>query len=236
VTYNDIRVFEDQPGVFAGYATRDCNGYPRREEMQAELSSRGGHVIWLGLDHTTNIRVFGDLSGALDVEGKLYYDNTDGAVTDRTGLRLTATSGDCMPVYMYDPVKRVIGLAHAGWKGVLGGMPARLCETMVSAYGCEPSDILAYIGPGIGACCFEIRDDVLDQFLDKYPWSEDFVCDKRDGHYLMDLKGIGLELIAMSGITKAAASPLCTCCRPDLFYSHRRDGDKRRMLAYIELI
>ena len=73
---------------------------------------------------------------------------------------LTIFSGDCIPILLYDPVRRCIAAAHAGWRGTALGIAARAVEAMVRDYGCQAGNILAAIGPGIGPCCFETHGDV----------------------------------------------------------------------------
>ena len=235
--YNDIKVFEKYPEVRAGFGIKEEHAWPRRIAMAAEAKKKGGYLFYPGISHSVNIEVLGEPDPYSEEQPGLFYkDDLDGSITDRKGVILTISTGDCLAVFAYDPVKEVIGLAHAGWRGVLTGMPAKLVEKMSSAYGCDPADLDVWIGPGIGLCCFEVSGDVAEDFWDMYPWCEEYTIDMGNGKYKIDLKGISLELLEMSGVGHAEASPECTCCQPDRFWSWRRCKDKDRMVQYIELI
>jgi len=169
-------------------------------------------------------------------EGLLEIPNVDGVITDDPSLILTSSHGDCLPVYMYDPVHHAIGLCHSGWKGCLAGIAANMLDAMEEMFGSQPEDIVTYIGPGIETCCFEVGPEVAEAFLDQYPWIEDgYIIDDRNGKYHIDLKGLTMELLAICGNENSSASDLCTCCREDLFWSYRRNGAKERMMAWMAL-
>ncbi len=171
-----------------------------------------------------------------DVPGYIEVPVTDGLVTDIPGAGLVTTHGDCIPVFAFDPVKRVAGVAHAGWKGTMLGIAAELVKTMKEHYGCRPENICTYIGPGIGKCHFEVRDDVRHKFLEYAPWTQEYISVKDDEHYLIDLKGINERYLRSEGVEKVEISPDCTYCLEEKYWSYRRCGDKNRMLAYIKLI
>lgn len=165
----------------------------------------------------------------------------DGLITDEPGLCLTIFSGDCIPILLYDPRRRCIAAAHAGWRGTAAGIAARAVEKMVLDYGCNPSDILAAIGPGIGPCCFETHADVPDGlrsglgadaevFLRPLPGSE---------KYRVDLKGANRRWLERAGLLpeRIALCSACTACSLDLFWSHRIQGQARgSMAAMIQLV
>ncbi len=171
-----------------------------------------------------------------DVPGYIEVPETDGLVTDIPGVALVTTHGDCIPVFAFDPIMKVAGVAHAGWKGTMLGIAAELAGTMKERYGCRAEDIRAYIGPGIGRCCFEVREDVRKAFMEYAPWTDEFISVKDDEHYLIDLKGINERYLRSEGVEEVEVSPDCTYCLEDKYWSYRRCGDKDRMLAYIEII
>lgn len=233
----DIKVFEKYPEINAGFGRKSIDAKERKHLMAPDLVRRGCQMACLGIIHSDTVVPIEDISIHEKLEdGRWWVHDCDGAVTDRKGIMLTTTTGDCLAVFAYDPVKKVIGLAHAGWRGVLAGMPARLIETMAKTYGCDPDGIEAWIGPGIGLCCFEVSRDVAEDFWDMYPWCEEYTIDLGNGKYKLDLKGISLELLEMTGVGHAEASPECTCCQPEDYWSYRRCGDKGRMLQYIEML
>lgn len=175
---------------------------------------------------------------------------TDGCVTNVPGVILTSTHGDCLPLMIFDPERRAIGLAHAGWRGTLDGIAVVLAETMIREYGSDPSDMHCWIGPGIDFECFEVGENVAMAFLDRFAFAEEMVASKpvsdpADGvpdpypgpKYLVDLKSVNEELFKLCGIPEEniEIDPACTCCDAEHYYSHRRAKEKDRMLAYIYL-
>ncbi len=190
-------------------------------------------VVRLALVHGAHIEVVKDVE--LNSEGYIDFNACDGAVTDVPGILLTTSNGDCIPIWSCDPVKRCVGLAHAGWRGTLQGVAAQLIRRMKDAYGCKPEDISVHIGPGIGACCFEVGEDVAHSFLERYPWAEGYCYIGSGGKPSLDLKGINAEILTFEGVGEIEISSRCSCCEEDVFYSYRRCADTSRMLAYIGL-
>ena len=229
----DIRYFEDL-GITAGITQVPDRSDVRRAVMAGELAEKGGYLIRPWLTHGVNVQPI--TRGFL--EGKPSYieiDDCDGMVTDLPDVALTSTHGDCIPLYAFDPEKRVIGLAHAGWRGTVDGIAASLALTMIKAYGCDPLDIHTVVGPGIGRCCFEVSEDVAREFIEKMPWCEDYIDEgAAPGKYMIDLKGINAQMFSFFGIVNTEISPVCTY-EDENCWSYRRNGTDKRMLAYIKL-
>ncbi len=164
----------------------------------------------------------------------------DGLITDEPGVCLTIFSGDCIPILLYDPVRRCAAAAHAGWRGAAAGIAARAVEAMRDL-GCRPENILAAIGPGIGPCCFETHADVpaglraslgaeAEAFIRPLP---------KSGKFSVDLKGANARWLERTGLTREhiAVCPACTACNLDIFWSHRVQGGRRgSMAAMIQLL
>ncbi len=165
----------------------------------------------------------------------------DGLITDQPGVCLTIFSGDCIPVLLYDPVRRCIAAAHAGWRGTAAGIAARAAEAMVRDYGCRADNILAAIGPGIGPCCFETHGDVPDGLRAGLGGdAEAFIRPlDRPGKFSVDLKGANARWLERAGLLRPhiAICPACTACNLDEFWSHRVQGNARgSMAAMIQLV
>ena len=186
---------------------------------------------FLNAEHVP-VQGYPELVGA---RGYVEVPETDGLVTNLPGVALVTTHGDCIPVWAYDPILKVAGVAHAGWKGTMFGIAGELVRTMKDLYDCDPANIAAYIGPGIDKCCFEVKDDVRQQFLENVPNAERFISQKDAEHYLIDLKGINKQFIEMQGVTNITISPDCTSCLNDKYWSYRKTKEKDRMLAYIKI-
>lgn len=161
----------------------------------------------------------------------------DGLVTNESGVCLTIFSGDCIPILLYDPVRRCIAAVHAGWRGTAAGAAARAAEAMVRDYGCAPEHILAAIGPGIGPCCFETHRDVPDGLRVRLgPDAEPFVRPlSREGKFSVDLKGANARWLERAGLKPEhiALSAACTACDRTDFWSHRMQGSQRGSMAAI---
>ena len=159
----------------------------------------------------------------------------DGLVTDRPGVCLTIFSGDCIPVLLYDPVRRCVAAAHAGWRGTAAGIAARAVEAMVRDYGCDPEHVLAAIGPGIGPCCFETHADVPEGLCNGLGAdAEGFIRPLPGGEkFLVDLKGANRRWLLRAGLSPdhIAVCAACTACGLETFWSHRRMGTRRGSMA-----
>ncbi len=158
----------------------------------------------------------------------------DAAATALPGVALSVRTADCAPVLIADRRGRVVAAAHAGWRGAAAGVVRRTVEQVVSEGGVEARDLAAAIGPHIGVCCMEVGDDVADRFaqpgivLRRPDWPKPH----------LDLGAANRAQLADAGVPpeRVEVSTLCTRCRPDLFHSYRRDGEKAgRMLSLIGL-
>jgi YfiH family protein len=134
-------------------------------------------------------------------------DEVDGQVTANPDLTPLVMVADCLPVAMVGPGG--VAMAHCGWRGLAGGIVAE-------AVGAVQAEAAA-IGPGIGPCCYEVGDEVLAAFDDL-----DGVARGR----MLDLNAVATTLLERAGVTAIESSGLCTSCNPELFYSHRRDGER----------
>lgn len=150
----------------------------------------------------------------------------DGLVTDESNVALVTAHADCIPVYFYDPVKKVVGLAHGGWQGTYKEITSKMIKIFIEVYESNVEDIRLSIGPGVCQNCYQVSLDLIDKFRQKFP-NEAFYKGV-DQRYL-DLKGIHAYQGINLGILEEniVISHLCTACRQDLFYSHRRSGQKR---------
>lgn len=164
---------------------------------------------------------------------------TDGLLTDTPGITLATVYADCQAVLLYDPVRQAVGMAHAGWRGAAQGIGPLLVQAMTAHFGSRPGDLLAALGPAIGPCCFEVGPEVPAAF-------EAHGVLKADRRWLietggkprLDLWHINRLLLQEAGVPASAiaVAGLCTCCHPELFFSHRRDrGDTGRMAALMAL-
>src|SRR3989344_4842113 len=158
---------------------------------------------------------------------------TDALVTKEKNVFLSITVADCLPIFFYDPVARVIGIAHAGWRGLVDGVMGKTFEAFV-ACGVDKKNLFVSLGPSIQKCHFEIGMDILPRFEDfeKY-------INRRDGRIFVDLPGIAKEQLQGLGVSEdhIEISTACTFCESDIFFSCRRDKPQKieAMVAVIGL-
>ena len=159
----------------------------------------------------------------------------DGLITATPGLALAAFTADCTPILLHDPVTGAVGAVHAGWRGTAAAIGAKAVAAMASHYGAKPENICAAIGPNIAQCCFETDGDVPRAMLTQYGDAAAPFIEKRGEKYYLDLKGINALSLQQAGIKNIDISSLCTACRTDLFWSHRKVGSLRGSQAGIIL-
>ena len=161
----------------------------------------------------------------------------DGLITNDPAVTLITGHADCMAFYVVDPVKRCIGLAHAGWRGALGRIGASVVQMMAREYGSDPKDIIAGVGPSICPDCFEVGDSVAAEFAAGFP---DLPCvlPREGARSHVDLWMIAAAQFAEAGVLPEHISlfNVCTMTTPRL-YSHRRDkGNTGGMAAYLRIL
>ena len=168
-------------------------------------------------------------TGVIDAEHAAPETEADAAVTRRAGRVCAVTTADCLPVFLSDRAGRVAGIAHAGWRGLAGGV----IESTVRAMG-SPDDLIAYIGPGIGPHRYEVGDDVRRAFADRDRAAADSFAPARAGKYLADLYALARGRLAAAGVTDVYGGGLCTASEAR-FFSFRRDRTTGRMASLIWL-
>lgn len=160
----------------------------------------------------------------------------DGLITDQPQVAVIAFSADCTPILLLDPVRRVVGAVHAGWRGTAAGIVRQAVLQMQRHYGCEPAQIRAAIGPCIGTCCFETHRDVPDAMLSALGTAALSAIQPFGEKYHMDLKQLNAIWLRQAGVQQIDICPLCTACQPERFWSHRRVQARRGSLAAIIML
>ncbi len=187
-------------------------------------------------DHNTVVRRVGAAERGIGIWRPRDKTSVDALITDEPGIVLVTYYADCVPLYFVDPVRRAIGLAHAGWRGSLNRIGARTVEEMQRQFGSNPGDIVAAIGPSIGPCCYEVDEPVAAQFAglsDLQPDAFLHPRPERPGKYLLDLWEENRRVLLAAGIApqKITVTDVCSCCNSGLLFSHRATGGKRGGMA-----
>lgn len=181
----------------------------------------------------------------------------DASVTQTPKLLLGMQTADCVPILLVDPKKKVVGAAHAGWRGTLARVAQKTVGRMHQEYGCRAADLLAAIGPSIGVCCYEVGAEFVSKFGAQFEDSESYFDEARSGeepnplqwlnmappghqpppkNVHLDLRRANQSQLLASGVRakNIFVSDLCTACRGDLFFSYRKEGAQSgRMLSVI---
>lgn len=161
---------------------------------------------------------------------------TDALVTDSEGVGLTLRFADCVPLLFFDPTHRVIGIAHAGWKGTIHKIGVKVIQTMQEEFGSRPTDIISCIGPSIGPCCYEVGDDVIEQVKQAFSYTEDLLIAQSNNRIHLDLWAANRQQLQDAGLVRIEEAKMCTACRRDEFFSHRGNQHKTgRFGAFISL-
>jgi YfiH family protein len=169
----------------------------------------------------------------------------DALITKHCGVALAMSSADCVPLMFYDPVERVLGLAHAGWRGSARGIAAITIDAMEEQFGSSPINIRAGIGPSIGPCCYEISQEVRCYFMGQQEFdsitiharyrklireSASFTMKRKQGResLRLDLWETNRNQLLMAGVLPEhiEASEICTSCNTEHFFSHRGEHGK----------
>lgn len=196
-------------------------------------------AVMAGLVHGDRVvAVTGDMLGRQPGEVALVED-CDALITDQQGLALIVTAADCVPVYLYDPVRRVVGAVHAGWRGTVAGIAGKALKAMVERYGCRPADIHAAVGPSIGPCCYEVDEAVAGPLRQYYGAGAAALLlpGKAPGKYQLDLWEANRLDLVNAGAGRVSLSGECTACKVDRLFSHRAEaGRAGRGAALIALL
>ncbi len=214
----------DDPGRVAENRTR----------AMARIELDGGPLVTVYQVHSNRVSVVEDPWDRDDAP------RADGLVTKQPRIALGVLTADCAPVLLADGESGVIGAAHAGWRGALGGILNAVVEAMVEL-GARREDIIAGIGPTIGQRSYEVGPEFPAPFLDQADNNGDFFCPSaRDGHFMFDLKNYVALCIGDTGVRKIQVLPCDTCAETSRFFSYRRtclhgEKDYGRSLSVIYL-
>lgn len=192
-------------------------------------------IVTSNQTHTTNVRVVEETDRGCGVTKPRKFEDVDGMITNISGIILATFYADCVPLYFIDPVHKAIGLSHSGWRGTVGKMGRVTIEKMQQEYGSDPSEIYAAVGPSICQSCYEVSEDVILEFqkiFSEEHWPS-LYYKKDNGKYQLDLWTANKIVLTEAGILEAHLSMpnLCTCCNPELLFSHRASKGRRGNLG-----
>jgi len=183
-------------------------------------------IVSAGLVHKNRVVIVDNINESQSIL------DCDALITNRSKYLLTITVADCLPIYFYDKNKKVVALAHAGWRGVVSKIAAEVINVFTGYYNSNPNDIEVFIGPHIKDCHFEVKDDVSSQFK-----ASDYEI--RDEKIYINLSNVVKDQLLQLNINNdnISISNECTYCLKDKYFSYRRDNpaELETMIAYIGL-
>lgn len=257
VTYLTYPAFEKFPEFYHGFSTRlggvskgiysSMNlSFTRGDEEEAVLENyrRIADAIGFSMEgivcsdqtHTVHIRQITEADKGKGVLQKKDYTDIDGLITNVPGITLTTFYADCVPLFFLDTVNKAAGLAHSGWRGTVGRMGEKMVKAMKDAFGSEPENLYAGIGPSICQDCYEVSADVADRFREEFQGYEEdagLLYKTKPGKYQLNLWKANEIVLKEAGILREHISfpGICTCCNPEFLFSHRASQGKRGNLC-----
>lgn len=164
------------------------------------------------------------------------HQKADIILTKSDQVSLVMRFADCMPILLYEPEKKVIGIVHAGWKGTVSQAALIAVNAMVTAYGCTPNLIQAGLGPSIGPDHYVVGELVAGEVRKVFGNNSDILAKQNDGNYYFDLWQANFQLLNKSGVNKIECAKICTACHLEDWFSHRAEkGKTGRFGAVISL-
>lgn len=231
-------------GVSEGELSSMNLGFSRGDERERVLANYRRMAEALGLpaermvlsqqSHTTHVREVTEEDAGCGIWKPSKYTDVDGLITNVRGLPLVTLYADCVPLYFVDPVHRAVGLSHSGWRGTVGRMGTVTLRAMGEAYGTRPEETLACIGPSICRDCYEVGPDVAEEFRAAFEGASGILLEgRRSGKFQLDLWEANRRILLEAGVKEdhMAVTDICTCCNPELLFSHRASGGRRGNLA-----
>ncbi len=225
-----------------------AKAFPLTAERLITLNQTHGDKVFVANEHFHTLPLYergikGD-SAAVDAA---HHPQADAIVTSLKHTPIGVLTADCLPALLYDPVKKAVGAAHAGWKGALLKIAQKTVQTMIKSFGSRPEDIIACIGPHIRPCCYAVKEDIIKEFekaygdaaLDFFKFTNGpaLACLKRGSARLNLAKAVSHSLIEEGLARKNICSEaLCTACENKLFFSYRKENGRTGMqLSFIML-
>ncbi len=233
---------EDQGGdLNTGWTAADdpANVAENRRWLIAAVSGGDSTLVTVRQVHSAkSLAVSEDLSGFLSHEGRAALE-ADGLMTNIPDVLLGIQTADCVPVLVVDVRLRVVAGFHAGWRGTAAGIVEQGIGQMGLEYGSRPEDLVAAVGPSIGACCYSVGDEVRSAFANRFGYAE-ALFESRDGALFLDLWKANRQQLIEAGVPEAGISVVgeCTGCAGlpgrRRYFSHRcENGFTGRMMSLI---
>lgn len=203
------------------------------------MNAEADDFVFTDQTHTVQVKKVGSGDRGKGITKEKTFFNIDGLITNEPSVVLAAFYADCVPLYFLDPVKKAIGLSHSGWRGTVGQIGKVTVEAMTREYDTDPGDLICGIGPSICRDCYEVGSEVAEEFEKEfYQDKKEILLDQGNGKYLLNLWLANEIVLRRAGVKKECihTTNICTCCNPELLFSHRATKGKRGNLgAFLSL-
>jgi YfiH family protein len=154
------------------------------------------------------------------------HQKADAIITNRPEITLFMRFADCVPIFLFDPSKKVVGIVHAGWQGTVKKIPGAAVNAMVTEYGCNPRDILAGIGPSICPDHYAVGENVIEAARRSFPGHTERILYNLNGSVHFDLWTANQLALSEAGVEQIQTARICTACHMEDWYSHRGEHGK----------
>jgi len=223
VTGNKPRFTGDDESVFSEF----------RKELAVSGDWDAASLVFPRQTHSDKVEIVSSESALTTIA------DTDALITNDPNIFVCVQTADCVPILLFDPEKKVVAAIHAGWRGTVSGIARKTVLRMEENFGCQPSDIIAGIGPSIHMHAYEVGPEVIEAVQASFSNSPALLKPSlNEGHAYFDLWEANQSVLIRAGLQaeKIEVMGLCTFEHADLFYSARRDGtDTGRMVSGIRL-
>ncbi len=232
------RYFQNVSGEIEQYDFAGRGGSEKKTEhmirFMETVKIKNNLPFLINQTHSDKIFILKDESKTREQISKI---NADAIITHLSETPIGIFTADCIPILLYDPKLHVVAAIHAGREGTLQGIVKKSIMAMKQEYGCQPQDLVAGLGLGIGGCCYEIDENCLNSFENKIPFESPFVKSKENGKFLLDLFAVNAQQGMDAGLLpeNILHSEECTFCSPMNYFSYRREGQTGRILTFIML-
>ncbi len=212
-----------------GYSPpRDGNdAWEMRQKWSAAIGVDPESIVTAGQVHgTTVLHVTAAQAGRGGRPRTPRLGLADALITDEPGLALMTLHADCVPILLVDPQRPAIAAVHAGWRGTVNDIAGATLLAMQRAFGSQPANIVAYLGPAIGACCYQVGADVAAAWQPLAAAMPDDVLQRDGERWRFNLHAANRALLVRAGVpaSQIERSAICTCCAADDWFSHRGQG------------
>ena len=240
------------PGLVQGivYDKEKCLQYEYQDDSPAAVTEREKYLESFGINpqnvvlqnqqHTSNITIVTNQDRGRGIFNKeTAIENNDGLITAEPEVYLGVFTADCVPISFYDPQRQLVGIAHSGWQGTVKNIAGQIVNTMVKQFNSKPVDIIVYLGPSIGPCCYEVSkadDDRVVKFLAEFG---DRVVKKKGQKIYLDLQQAVKQQLSRAGLgsKRIEVSGICSGCNQEYnLPSYYQDRDKRSVGSMLSII